>query len=103
MSNYQTKYTVACKTGSTDYDNLIVAYNPNILITGWVGYDDNRKMEQSEEKVITKDVAISFLNKHIKKEAWYYPTSKLNAISINPLSGEFDENGIVYWFRKGTP
>ena len=103
MSNYQAKYTVACKTGSTDYDNLIVAYNPNILITGWVGYDDNRKMEQSEEKTITKDVAISFLNKHIKKEAWYYPTSKLNAISINPLSGEFDENGIVYWFRKGTP
>lgn len=103
MSNYQTKYTVACKTGSTDYDNLIVAYNPNILITGWVGYDDNRKMEQSEEKTITKDVAISFLNKHIKKESWYYPTSKLNAISINPLSGEFDENGIVYWFRKGTP
>ena len=103
MANYQTKYTVACKTGSTDYDNLIVAYNPNILITGWVGYDDNRKMEQSEEKTITKDVAIAFLNKHIKKEAWYYPTSKLNAISINPLSGEFDENGIVYWFRKGTP
>lgn len=102
MANYQTNYTVACKTGSTDYDNLIVAYNPNILITGWVGYDDNRKMEQSEEKTITKDVAISFLNKHIKKEAWYYPTSKLNAISINPLSGEFDENGIVYWFRKGT-
>ena len=80
-----------------------MAYNPNILITGWVGYDDNRKMEQSEEKVITKDVTISFLNKHIKKESWYYPTSKLNAISINPLSGEFDENGIVYWFRKGTP
>lgn len=103
MANYQTNYTVACKTGSTDYDNLIVAYNPNILITGWVGYDDNRKMEQSEEKTVTKDVAISFLNKHIKKEAWYYPTSKLNAISINPLSGEFDENGIVYWFRKGTP
>ena len=43
------------------------------------------------------------INKHIKKESWYYPTSKLNAISINPLSGEFDENGIVYWFRKGTP
>ena len=37
MENYQTKYKVACKTGSTDYDNLIVAYNPNILINGWVG------------------------------------------------------------------
>ena len=50
MENYQTKYKVACKTGSTDYDNLIVAYNPNILINGWVGYDDNRKIENSQEK-----------------------------------------------------
>lgn len=78
-----------------------MAYNPNILITGWVGYDDNRKMEQSEEKVITKDVTISFLNKHIKKESWYYPTSKLNAISINPLSGEFVKMVLFIGLGKG--
>ena len=51
MENYQTKYKVACKTGSTDYDNLIVAYNPNILINGWVGYDDNRKIENSSVQI----------------------------------------------------
>ena len=103
MENYQTKYKVACKTGSTDYDNLIVAYNPNILINGWVGYDDNRKIENSQEKVLAKEVAINFLNKEIKKESWYKLTSKLNAIAINPISGNIDETGIVYWFRKGTP
>ena len=103
MENYQTKYTVACKTGSTDYDNLIVAYNPNILINGWVGYDDNRKIENSQEKVLAKEVAINFLNKEIKKESWYKLTSKLNAIAINPIYGNIDETGIVYWFRKGSP
>ncbi len=103
MENYQTKYKVACKTGSTDYDNLIVAYNPNILINGWVGYDDNRKIENSQEKVLAKELAIDFLNKEIKKESWYKLTSKLNAIAINPISGNIDETGIVYWFRKGTP
>ena len=103
MENYQTKYKVACKTGSTDYDNLIVAYNPNILINGWVGYDDNRKIENSQEKVLAEEVAINFLNKEIKKESWYKLTSKLNAIAINPISGNIDETGIVYWFRKGTP
>ena len=103
MENYQTKYKVACKTGSTDYDNLIVAYNPNILINGWVGYDDNRKIENSQEKVLAKEVAINFLNKEIKKESWYKLTSKLNAIAINPIYGNIDETGIVYWFRKGSP
>lgn len=103
MENYQTKYKVACKTGSTDYDNLIVAYNPNILINGWVGYDDNRKIENSQEKILAKEVAINFLNKEIKKESWYKLTSKLNAIAINPIYGNIDETGIVYWFRKGSP
>ena len=88
---------------STDYDNLIVAYNPNILINGWVGYDDNRKIENSQEKVLAKEVAINFLNKEIKKESWYKLTSKLNAIAINPIYGNIDETGIVYWFRKGSP
>ena len=83
MENYQTKYTVACKTGSTD--------------------DDNRKIENSQEKVLAKELAIDFLNKEIKKESWYKLTSKLNAIAINPISGNIDETGIVYWFRKGTP
>ena len=59
MENYQTKYKVACKTGSTDYDNLIVAYNPNILINGWVGYDDNRKIENSQIKKSKKKVGIN--------------------------------------------
>ena len=117
MENYQTKYKVACKTGSTDYDNFDVLLHcifyyqylitcrisSNILIKGWVGYDDNRKIENSQEKVLAKELAIDFLNKEIKKESWYKLTSKLNAIAINPISGNIDETGIVYWFRKGTP
>ena len=66
-------------------------------------YDDNRKIENSQEKVLAKEVAIKFLNKEIKKESWYKLTSKLNAIAINPIYGNIDETGIVYWFRKGSP
>jgi len=49
------------------------------------------------------DEQINFLNKEIKKESWYKLTSKLNAIAINPIYGNIDETGIVYWFRKGSP
>ena len=31
---------------------------------------------------------------------WYKPTKNLQAIAIDPISSEFDENGIVYWFKK---
>ena len=61
------------------------------------------KIKKRQEKVLAKEVAINFLNKEIKKESWYKLTSKLNAIAINPIYGNIDETGIVYWFRKGSP
>ena len=102
MASYDPEFTVACKTGSTDYDNLIVAYAPEVLIAGWTGYDDNTPMENSEEKSFAKEIAMSFLQYRNEKKAltWYQPTRELIAIAINPLTGQNDENGTVYWFKK---
>lgn len=102
MADYDPDFTVACKTGSTDYDNLIVAYTKDILIAGWTGYDDNQEMEKSEEKSFAKEIAMSFLQYRNDKKAltWYKPTKNLTAIAINPLTGQNDENGTVYWFKK---
>ena len=52
MAAYQLDNINACKTGSTDFDNLAVAYNPNILVASWVGYDDNRKMKSTNDKTV---------------------------------------------------
>lgn len=102
MASYPLDFTVACKTGSTDYDNLLVAYTPDILIAGWSGYDDNRKIENDSEKTFVKEISVELLKykQKIKKSSWYKPTRQLIAISINPLTGENDENGVVYWFKK---
>ncbi|MFR1296665.1 MAG: hypothetical protein ACLSBH_15320 [Coprobacillus cateniformis] len=35
-----------------------------------------------------------------KDESWYKPTEKLQQIPINPISGEYQENGVVYWFKN---
>ena len=99
MANYDLDYDVACKTGSTDYDNLVVAYTPDILISGWVGYDDNAKIINSKEKVIAKTITCNIL-KQQKKTSWYQPTDRISEIRINPLTGDRDNNGIVYWFKK---
>lgn len=102
MAAYQLDNINACKTGSTDFDNLAVAYNPNVLVASWVGYDDNRKMESTNDKTVAKKTVVDVLNytNENKDVTWYQPTKKLQAIAINPLTGDFDENGIVYWFKK---
>lgn len=101
MEGYRCKYPLACKTGSTDYDNLIVAYNPNVLITGWSGYDDNRIIENREDKVIVKEISMKFLDKHIKKYSWYSLTNRLKEKKID-LEGNYDDNGVIYWFKKNS-
>lgn len=102
MATYQLDNVNACKTGSTDVDNLAVAYNPNILVASWVGYDDNRKMETTNDKTVAKKTVVDVLNytNENKDTTWYQPTKGLQAIAINPLTGDFDENGITYWFKK---
>lgn len=102
MAAYQLDNTNACKTGSTDFDNLAVAYNPNVLVASWVGYDDNRKMESTNDKTVAKKTVVDVLNytNENKDVTWYQPTKKLQAIAINPLTGDIDENGIIYWFKK---
>lgn len=102
MGQYHLDFPVACKTGSTDYDNLIVGYTPDILITGWSGYDDNQKIINDQEKQFVKNIFIDMM-KHSatkKKPTWYKANSHIIKIAINPLTGENDENGIVYWFKK---
>ncbi|WP_285815770.1 transglycosylase domain-containing protein [Thomasclavelia cocleata] len=102
MAAYQLDNINACKTGSTDFDNLAVAYNPNILVASWVGYDDNRKMKSTNDKTVAKKTVVDVLNytNENKDVTWYQPTKNIQAIAINPLTGDFDENGIIYWFKK---
>lgn len=102
MSSYQLDNINACKTGSTDVDNLAVGYNPQVLVASWVGFDDNSKMESTNDKTVAKKTVVDVLNytNETKEVTWYQPTNDLQQIAINPLTGDFDENGTVYWFKK---
>lgn len=102
MAAYQLDNINACKTGSTDFDNLAVAYNPQILVASWVGYDDNRKMTTTNDKQVAKKTVVDVLNytNETKNVTWYQPSDGLQPLAINPLTGAFDENGTIYWFKK---
>jgi len=100
MMNYKTKNTFAAKTGTSPYDSLCIGYNPNYVIAGWVGYDDNRELTGTTKTKIPKAIFQTMANYLQKKESWYTLNNHLQAVPINPLTGEYQQNGIIYWFKK---
>ena len=100
MMNYKTKNTFAAKTGTSPYDSLCIGYNPNYVIAGWVGYDDNRELTGTTKTRIPKAIFQTMANYLQKKESWYTLNNHLQAVPINPLTGEYQQNGIIYWFKK---
>ena len=100
MANYPTKTKFAVKTGSTSFDSLCAGYNPNYTILSWTGYDDNREMNMASDSKIPKVIFQTMANSLQKEDVWYKPTKKLQQIPINPISGDYLENGIIYWFKN---
>lgn len=100
MINYSTEATFAAKTGSTPYDSLCAGYNPQYTILSWCGYDDNREMNMTSDTRIPKVIFQTMANALQKENLWYEPTSSLQKIPIDPISGEYQENGLVYWFKS---
>lgn len=99
MLNYRSEITYAAKTGTSDWDSWTVAFNPNLTIAIWVGFDDNEPLE-AEYKFYGRDI-FATINKLYKQEAtWYEPTKNIVQIPIDPLTGEFSSNGSIYWFYQ---
>lgn len=98
MASYKTKCTFAAKTGTTDYDALCVGYNPQYTILSWCGYDDNRDISIYYDTRVPKIVFRKMADYLVKEDIWYDPKG-LSKIPIHPLTGEYDENGIIYWFK----
>ena len=101
MMSYPVKTTFAVKTGSSAYDSLCAGYNPHYTIVSWCGYDDNRKMSLSLDTKVPKLIFQTMANSLQKEDIWYKPTSSLQVIPINPISGDYQENGLEYWFKTG--
>ncbi len=102
MQEYKLPNINAVKTGTSNWDGLAVGYNPNVVITSWVGYDDNRELTEYKERVVSKNIMVDMLNytNEVKDYKWYKPTDNIDEISIDPLTGEFNETGAIYWFKK---
>ncbi len=97
----------AIKTGTTDTDHLIFGYNKDILIGGWIGYDDNRKTESSDGTIL-KNIWVEAIENYTKdkEDNWYKTPNNVIGVLVNPITGELanknTKNATIMYYIKGT-
>lgn len=96
----------AIKTGSTDTDFWIVGYNPDALVVTWMGYDDNKavnnKIRTNAKKAWVN--TIEYALKDIDTN-WYETPKNVVAIPLNAVTGEVtnDNNkAALFYYVKGS-
>lgn len=99
----------AAKSGSTDTDNWMVGYNPDIVISVWTGYDDNSLITNSEDTKFGKYIWADSINAYYKttniQPSWYELPNDVISMELNPMSGfyaSFGEYTKPLYFKKSN-
>ena len=95
------KYSI--KSGSTENDYWLIGYNPDILMLTWTGDDNNLEVESSYSR-ITKNIWADTVEASLKdkEENWYQKPQNIDAVILDPVTGNYSDNGSVFYFLKGT-
>ena len=96
----------AIKTGTTNSDYWICGYNPDVLMMVWTGYDDNKDVSVSENK-IAKNIWVNTVENYLKekKESWYEQPQNVIAILKDSITGKEvtdKKKAAIYYYIKGT-
>lgn len=97
----KTEVKTAVKSGTSLWDTWAIGFNPYYTVGIWNGYDDNSEMGK-EEYAISKNIWQNCFNTIMKdkKEVWYEPSSNIESIKIDPISGKENSQGSDYWYLK---
>ena len=99
------KYAV--KSGTTDYDLWTVGYNPDVVVSVWTGYDDNRKLSSSEYKY-AKNIWADTIENYLREKEynWYEkPDNVIGVITdLNTGRQATNESKLkkILYYIKGT-
>lgn len=102
MSN---KYSI--KSGTTGTDLWTIGYNPDIVTSVWVGYDDNKEIS-SNYYSIAKNIWIDSVEDYFKgkETSWYIKPENVVGCLVNPITGkpaaDSDKNKKILYYLKGT-
>lgn len=101
MYGHQPDVTVAAKSGTSDWDSLVMGFNPEYTVGIWSGFDDNRHLQKeyySISKNIFKDTFNALYEK--RKGVWYQPSDNIVLKKVNPITGKDAGDGSIYWYKK---
>ena len=102
LINSKPNIKVSAKSGTSDFDSLIVGYNPDYTIGIWSGFDDARILKEKYfqiSKKIFKEVFDSLYEEN-KPSGWYEKTKHIESRTVNPINGEASLLGSEYWYIK---
>lgn len=105
LPNITHKYAI--KSGTTDTDLWIMGYNQNAVLGVWNGYDDNSKINSSDNSY-HKNIWIDTMEAYFKEHeaSWYDIPDNVVGVLVNPITGiianENDEKKEMFFYLKGT-
>ena len=105
LLGYEPYTTVSAKSGSSDWDSLIVGYNPQMTLALWNGYDENKALTTTDERKICRTIFKEVFNAIYPKEntgPWYIPNDNILTQRVNPITGHFSNSGSLYWYLKNN-
>ncbi len=97
----------AIKSGSTDTDNWIIGFNPNVVTSVWIGYDDNKTMTTNDFKY-SKKIWANAMETYLKDKevSWYEIPSNVVGVIVDPITGNLatneSKNKKILYYIKGT-
>lgn len=99
--------TYAIKTGTTNTDSWTIGYNKDYTLSVWVGYDNNKKIRNSDSKY-AKNIWADTMENYLrdKKDSWYEKPKDVVSVIVNPLNGYLATNNSskkkIIYYLKGT-
>ncbi len=99
------KYSI--KSGTTATDSWTVGYTPDLVMSVWIGYDDNKEIS-NKDYMYTKNIFADTMEEYLKdkEESWYQIPNNVVGVLVDPISGlPIDENSQkkkILYYLKGT-
>lgn len=100
--------TYAGKSGSTPSDSWMIGFSPTLVTGVWIGFDDNRPIEQAVHTTYAKDIWARVMEQiHTDDDPDSFPLPEgVVEIAVDPQSGKraspFCPQSTVLVYEKGT-
>ncbi len=98
----------AGKSGTTNTDNWMIGYSPQLTAGVWTGYDKAKDISLVNDRYYAKKIWVHFMEEALKGEPVknFKPTKGVIGVSVNPLNGKLATKDCPVqrftYFVKGT-